>query len=160
MTPGTPGTPAPVVPVAPGDLARFVPEPPPGWRLAAPPSAALLDDDGVPFTSVTAGYLPLEDPDGTGPRGAEITLQDTAGRLAGLREVFDPGSAAEGDGTDRTILAGHPARVLDGGIVNGACILVADRYAVYLAVTGGSRADLDAFLEALDLDGLAAFRQP
>ena len=42
--------------------------------------------------------------------------------------------------------------------MTGAYLVVADRYVVCLAVTGGTRADVDAFVAALDIEGLAGQR--
>jgi hypothetical protein len=55
------------------------------------------------------------------------------------------------------MLRGQPAHVLDDGRMTGAYI-VAGRYVVWLAVTGGTRADFDAFVAALDLEGLSGQR--
>ena len=161
----TAGTPAPTVRadaalIAPGALASFVPPAPPGWQLLAPPSPATLEEDGVSLVSVTASYLPADDPNGTGNRSADLTIQDTGGRSVGLRKLADLLSSApkDGSGLTRTTLRGQPASVLGDETMTGAYLVVADRYVVYLAVTGGTRADFDAFVAALDLEGLAGQR--
>ena len=159
------GTPAPSVSadtalIAPEALASFVPPAPAGWRLLAPPSPVTLEEDGAPLVSVTAGYLPADDPNGTGNRSADLTIQDTARRSVGLRKLVDllPGAPNDGNGLVRTTLRGQPAAVLSDEQMTRAYLIVADRYVVYLAVTGGTRADFDAFVTALDLEGLAGQR--
>jgi hypothetical protein len=146
--------------IAPEALASFVPPAPPGWQLLAPPSPATLEEDGTPLVSVTASYLRESGPNGTGSAGADLTIQDTAGRPVGLRRLVDRLGTASADGAApaRTPLRGQPAYVIENGGVTGAYIIVADRYVVWLAVTGGTRADLDAFVAALDLEGLPAQR--
>jgi len=145
---------------APEVLASFVPPAPPGWRLLAPPSSVSLEEDGMPLTSVTASYLRDSGPNGTGSTDADLTIQDTGGRSAGLRRLVDRLAAAPADGAApaRTMLRGQPAYVLDDGRMTGAYVVVGDRYVVWLAVTGGTRADFDAFVAALDLEGLAEQR--
>ena len=146
--------------IAPEALAHFVPPAPAGWRLLAPPSPVPLEEDGVPLVSVTASYIPESCPNGTGSPGADLTIQDTGGRSVGLRRLVDGLAAAPADGAApaRTTLRGEPAYVLDDGPMTGAYIVVADRYIVWLAVTGGGRSDLDTFVAALDIEGLAAQR--
>jgi len=156
------GTPAPTVRadtahIAPEALASFVPPAPAGWRLLAPPSPATLEEEGAALVSVTASYLPADDPNGTGNRSADLTIQDTGGRSVGLRKLADLLSTApnDGNGLVRTTLRGQPAAVLGDETMTGAYLVVADRYVVYLAVTGGRRADFDAFVTALDIEGLS-----
>ncbi len=146
--------------IAPEALASFVPPAPSGWRLLAPPSPVSLEEDGMPLVSVTASYLRDSGPNGTGSTGADLTIQDTGGRSVGLRRLVDRLAAAPADGTVPApiTLRGQLAYVLDDGRMTGAYIVVADRHVVYLAVTGGSRADFDAFVAALDLEGLSARR--
>jgi hypothetical protein len=159
------GAVAPPVPadaglIAPEALASFVPQAPPGWQLLAPPSPATLEEDGAPLVSVTASYLAVDDQEGSGDRTVDLTVQDTGGRSIGLRKLLDAALAMpSGESAPvPTTVRGQAAWVLNGEGMIGACVPVADRYLVWLAVTGGTQADLDAFLAALDLEGLAARR--
>ena len=146
--------------IAPEALASYVPPAPAGWRLLAPPAPATLEEDGVSLVSVTASYLPDSDPNGTGRRSADVVVQDTAGRSVGLRRLVDqlPDAPAGGAGPARTTLRGQPAVVLTDEPVARAYLVVADRYVVLLTVTGGMRTDFDAFVAALDLEGLSGLR--
>lgn len=137
---------------SPEALAAFVPAAPQGWRLAGEPSTAVLEDDGVPVSSVTALYVADD-----GVRTADLAIQDAAGRSAGLRRLADD-LAANGTAPRGARLGGHPAYVVADGPVAGAYVLPGDRVAVFLAVAGGTRADLESFATALDLDGLAGLR--
>lgn len=143
---------------APEVLASFVPPAPAGWRLLAPPSPVTLDEGGVPIASVTATYLPDGGPNRTGGTEAEVTVQDTGGRPVGLRRLVDALAASTDGSPTRTSLRGQPAFVLGDGPVPAVYLVVADRYVVRLAVTNGTRADLDAFIAALDIEGLAGRR--
>jgi len=146
--------------IAPEALAPYVPSAPAGWRLLAPPSPVVLEEDGAAFVSVTASYLPDSDPNGTGTRSAELVIQDTGGRSVGLRKLVDLllNAPNDGNGPDRTTLRGRPAFVFSDDLMTRAYLVVADRYVVYIAVTGGSPPDFDAFIAALDLDGLSSLR--
>lgn len=146
--------------IVPRALASYVPPAPAGWRLLAPPSPVSLEEDGAPLVSVTASYLSDGDPNGTGNRSADLVIQDTAGRSVGLRKLVDLLSSApnDGNGLVRTTLCGQPAAVLSDDQMTRAYLVVADRYVVYLAVAGGTQADFDAFVTALDLDGLSGQR--
>lgn len=153
-TPAVAGT-----PVAPEVLARFVPPAPAGWRLEAPPSTMALDEDGMPLLSVTASYTPVTEPNGTAAGDADLVIQDTGGQPIGFRKLVDLlASAPPGtDGLDRTTLRGHRAFEVRDERSASSYILVADRYVVYLSVSG-TPADYDAFVAALDLDGLSRLR--
>ncbi len=48
--------------------------------------------------------------------------------------------------------------MFDDGRMTGAYVVVADRYVIYLAVTGGTRADFDAFVASLEIEGLSGQR--
>ena len=137
---------------SPEALAAFVPVAPPGWQLAGEPSAAALDDDGVPVSSVTALYVADD-----GVRTADLAIQDAAGRPAGLRRLAAD-LAANGTAPREDKLGGYPAYVVADGPVAGAYLLPGDRVAVFIAVAGGTRADLESFAAVLDLDGLAGLR--
>ncbi len=156
----TPAVRADTALMAPEALASHIPPAPPGWHLLAAPSAVSFEEDGAPLVSATANYLADESPDGTVGAGADLTIQDTGGRPVGLRGLVDRLATAGENGTAsaRTLLRGQPAFVFDDGPVAGAYIVVADRYVVYLAVTGGTRADVDTFVAALDLEGLPGQR--
>lgn len=138
--------------IAPEALAAHVPAAPDGWRLAAPPSSAVLDEDGALIASVTASYLSLD-----GARTTDLTLQDTGGRPVGLRRLADDLAAASENGTAPapTLLGGRAAHVVETGEMAGACTVVVDRYVVWIAVAGGNRAEIEAFCAGLDLDALA-----
>lgn len=146
--------------IAPEALASFVPPAPPGWQLLAPPSPATLEEGGAPLVSVTASYLAVDAQDGSGDQTVDLTIQDTGGRAIGLRKLLDAALAASSGGSAPvpTEIRGQTAWVLSGEGMTGACVLVADRYVVWLAVTGGTQSDLDAFIAALDLEGLAAVK--
>lgn len=148
----SPGATVPAPLIAPETLAAHVPEGLAGWQLLAPPSSAVLEEDGEPIVSVTASYLSSD-----GTRNADLSLQDTGGRSVGLRRLVD-GLGNETGGAVWATLAGHRALVLEDGAMAGAYLVVADRYVAWIAVTGGARADLEAFANAMDLEGLAARR--
>ncbi|HIH04307.1 MAG TPA: hypothetical protein HA263_10850 [Methanoregulaceae archaeon] len=156
----TPSVRADTALIAPELLAAYVPPAPPGWRLMAPSSPLSLEEGGVPYVSVTASYISDGGPNGTVGPGADLTIQDTAGRSVGLRRLVDRLAAAPENGTApaRTTLGGQPAFMIGDGAVTGAYLVVADRYVVYLAVTEGTRADFDSFVAALDLEGLSGQR--
>jgi hypothetical protein len=140
--------------IAPETLASFVPPAPAGWRLLAPPSPVVLEEDGIPFVSVTASYVSAD-----GARAADLAIQDAAGRPAGLRRLADDLAAgANGTPPPPVMLGGRPALTTETGGVASACIVVADRYVAWITVAGGTRPDLEAFAAALDLDGLAGLR--
>ncbi len=146
--------------IAPEALASYIPPAPAGWRLLAPPAPATLEEDGASLVSVTASYLPDSDPNGTGHRSADLVIQDTAGRSVGLLRLVDHLPDVPADGTDpvRTTLRGQPATVFIDEQMTRAYLVVDGRYVVYLTVTGGIRADFDAFVAALDLEGLSGLR--
>ena len=146
--------------IAPEALAEFVPPAPSGWRLLAPPAPATLEEDGTSLVSVTAGYLPDSDPNGTGTRSADLVIQDTAGRSVGLLRLVDLVSDEPVDSTHpvRTTLRGQPATIISDDQMTRAYLVVDGRYIVYLTVTGGVQADFDAFVAALDLEGLSGQR--
>lgn len=154
----TPQTDVPLI--APEALAEFVPPAPSGWRLLAPPAPATLEEDGASLVSVTASYLPDSDPNGTGTRSADLVVQDTGGRSAGLLRLVDPVPAGPVNGTDpvRTTLRGKPAIVVRDPQMTRAYLVVEERYVVYLTVTGRVPGDFDAFVAALDLEGLSGLR--
>ncbi len=148
--PSTPGDRSPLI--APERLAAFVPPAPEGWRLAAPPSAATLEENGTPIVSVTASYV------ADGDRSADLVIQDTAGRPVGLRRLADGLMAAPGGSATVASLRGQPAVVVEDGGLAGEYVVVAGRYVVWCAVAGGTRADLDAFSKGMDIEGLAEQR--
>ncbi len=154
-TPSVSGT-----PVSPQALVRFAPPAPAGWRLTAPPSTLTLDEDGMPLLSVTASYAPVTTPSGTAAGDADLVIQDTGGQPIGFRKLVDllASAPAGTDGLNRTAIRGHRAFELRDERSSNAYILVADRFVVYLAVSGGTPADYDAFVAALDLDGLSRLR--
>ncbi len=146
--------------IAPEALASYVPPAPDGWRLLAPPAHATLEEDGAPLVSVTASYLPDNDPNGTGNRSADIVVQDTAGQSIGLLRLVGllPDVPADGTNPVQTTLRGRPAVVLTGEQMIRAYLVVDGRYVVHLTVTGGVQSDFDAFVAALDLEGLSGLR--
>lgn len=146
--------------IAPEALASNIPPAPTGWRMLAPPAPVTLEEDGAPLVSVTASYLPDSDSNGTGNRSADLVIQDTAGRSVGLLRLVDPLPDAPADGTDpvRTTLRGQPAVVFRDEQMTRAYLVVDGRYVVHLTVTGAEPADFDAFVAALDLDGLSDLR--
>ncbi len=148
--PSTPGDGSPLI--APERLAAFVPPAPEGWRLAAPPSAATLEENGTPIVSVTASYV--ADDGGS----ADVVIQDAAGRRVGLRRLADGLMAAPGENATVASLRGQPAVVVENGGLAGEYVVVADRYVVWIAVAGGTRADLDAFTRGMDLEELGVQR--
>ena len=157
-------TPTPVVRaetalIAAEVLAAYVPPAPPGWQFLAPPSPVLLEEDGGTFVSVTASYI-SGSPNGTSGPVADLTIQDTGNRSVGLRRLVDRLALPQADGTAPvpTTLRGQPAFVFTDGPIAGAYLVVADRYVVSLAITDGTRADFDAFVAALDLEGLSEQR--
>ncbi|MEN6341427.1 MAG: hypothetical protein ABFC89_02600 [Methanospirillum sp.] len=161
---GAGATPTPVVRadialIAPEVLAAYVPPAPPGWQLLAPPSPVSLEEDGAAFVSVTASYL-AEGPNGTSSPVADLTIQDTGGRSVGLRRLVDRLASPQANGTAPvpTTIRGQTAFIFTDGPITGAYLAVADRYIVWLAVTGGTRADFDAFVAALNLEGLSRQR--
>lgn len=140
--------------VSPDVLAGYMPAPG-GWRLAAAPAGTELSENGVAYVSVTATYL-RDDANRAGTGSAEVAIQDTGGLRVGLRRVFE--DFATFPAATPATLKGMPAFVLDDGAMAGACILAGDRHVVWLAVPGGTRGDLDAFVAAMDLASLAAIR--
>jgi hypothetical protein len=146
--------------IEPEALASFVPPAPAGWQLLAPPAPSTLEEDGAPLVSVTASYRAVDGQDGSGDRTVDLTIQDTGGRPIGLRRLLDAALVAPAGGSAPvpTTIRGQTAWALSGEGVIGSYILVADRYVVWLAVTGGGQSDLDAFVAALDLERLSAQR--
>ena len=135
--------------VAPEALASYVPPAPAGWRLVAPPSAAVLEENGTVLVSATASYLADD-----GARSADLVLQDTGGRPVGIRRLADTLAAAPGAPAPEA-LGGRLALVLEDGGVTSAYLVLDDRLVAWIAVPGGTRTDLEPFAAALDPTGPA-----
>jgi len=149
-----------VTPVPSDALVRFVPPAPGGWRFLAPPSGMTIDEDGAPLVTVTASYVPVTAPNGTAAGDADLMIQDTGGQPIGLAKLMGllEGASPSASGLTETRVRGHRAYEIRDERSRSLYLVVADRFIVYLTVTDAGPADYDAFVAALDLDGLTRLR--
>ena len=147
--------------VVPSDtLARFAPPAPGGWRFLAPPAGMTLDEDGFTLVTVTASYVPVTAPNGTAAGDVDLVIQDNGGQPIGLAKLLGLLESAPQStgGLTRTTVRGYRAYEVRDERSSSVYIVVGDRSIVYLTVTNARPADYDAFVAALDLDGLARLR--
>ena len=147
-------------PVPSDALARFAPPAPDGWRFLAPPSAMTLDEDGFPLTTVTASYVPVTSPNETLAGDVDLVIQDNGGQPIGLAKLLGLLESAPQStgGLTRTTVRGYRAYEVRDERSSSLYIVVGDRSIVYLTVSDARPTDNDAFVAALDLDGLARLR--
>ena len=119
-----------------------------------------LDEDGFPLTTVTASYVPVTSPNETLAGDVDLVIQDNGGQPIGFAKLLGllEGAPQSAGVVTRTTVRGHRAYEIRDERSTSLYLVVADRYIVYLAVTDATKADYDAFVAALDLDGLARLR--
>ncbi len=147
-------------PVLSDTLTRFAPPAPDGWRFLAPPAGMTLDEDDSPLVTVTASYVPVTAPNGTATGDVDLVIQDNGGQPIGFAKLLGllEGAPQSAGVVTRTTIRGHRAYEIRDDRSISLYLVVADRFIVYLAVTDATPADYDAFVAALDLDGLARLR--
>jgi hypothetical protein len=158
-TAGSSGTASGVAAVGYARLVPFVPKAAGAWKLEGDPMGMTgKDASGQAFSWVTGTYHR----DGDETAQASVQIHDLATAESPLKSLWKTFSAYEStEGYMKTTtVKGFPAwDVYDKNTGSYSMMLdVGDRYLVYVTVEDGSRADLEALMNAMDLAGLAALK--
>ena len=131
-------------------LITFLPAAPAGWTAEEPVGITMAVEDGQ-WTWSSRDYT-------KGDAQAAIVIQDSAYYNVGqwqMWNTFTSIETTEGYYKSKTI-GGHPAwEVFSKPDSYGTWVGVNERFMVYVSVDGGSKQDLDAFVNAIDYGGIA-----
>ncbi|WP_048145004.1 hypothetical protein [Methanosphaerula palustris] len=140
-------------------LNALFPPAPAGWVTDQQPvGSTRLDQDNNAWTSSAATYVSTTNKETT----ASVTYQDTVGRQVGYKNIWNSFKDAEtSDGYFKsTTIKGNPAWETHSiaGKTFGTWVSVNDRFMVYVSIQNGTKADYDAFINAIDFAGIAALK--
>lgn len=143
----------------PSALVPFVPPAPQNWVNESEPFGYTLNDNnqGISYSAVSGSYTLAANNSST----AEVIIQDTGGAKVGFRGLWDNLTASEGTQayTRKVDVKGYPAwEIYEAPDRYASWIAVGDRFMIYVAVNGGSRADFDALVGSINYQGLAALK--
>ena len=131
-------------------LIPLLPDAPAGWTAEAPVGASLTVEDGQ-WTWASCDY-------GKENAWATVLIQDSAYYDVGYWESWDSlvsFETTEGYYRQGTV-AGHPSwEFFSKPDSYATWIGVNERFMVYVSVEGGSKQDLDAFVNAVNYGGIA-----
>jgi len=131
-------------------LITFLPAAPAGWTAGESVGITTTVEDGQ-WTWASRDYT-------KGDAQAAIVIQDSAYYNVGqwqMWNTFTSIETTEGYYKSKTI-GGHPAwEVFSKPDSYGTWVGVNERFMVYVSVDGGSKQDLDAFVNAIDYGGIA-----
>ena len=131
-------------------LIPFLPAAPAGWTAEEPAGITMAVEDGQ-WTWATRDYT-------KGDARAAIVIQDSAYYNVGqwqMWNTFTSIETTEGYYKSKTI-GGHPAwEVFSKPDSYGTWVGVNERFMVYVSVDGGSKQDIDAFVNAINYGGIA-----
>jgi hypothetical protein len=118
----------------------------------------MKDAEGHDYTWVSGEY----DKDGNENARGSIVIQDSAVANTPFKQQWSTFRSYEStDGWWRSVtVKGQPGWKFHDKSSNdyGQWVLVGDRYIVYTTVEGGTEADLDTLVNAMDFAGLAAVK--
>lgn len=144
------GVPGSVTAVSYTALIPFLPGAPAGWT-ADDPAGFTMTDQGSQWTWAGRDYE-------KGDASATVLIQDSAYYDVGYWQSWDSlvsFESTEGYYKQKTV-GGYPAwEVFSRPDSYGTWVGVNDRFMVYVSVDGGSKQDLDAFVNAINYGGLA-----
>ena len=131
-------------------LITFLPAAPAGWTAEEPVGITMAVEDGQ-WTWASRDYT-------KGDAQAAIVIQDSAYYNVGQWQMWNTFTlieTTEGYYKSKTI-GGHPAwEVFSKPDSYGTWVGVNERFMVYVSVDGGSKQDLDAFVNAINYGGIA-----
>lgn len=143
----------------PSALVPFVPSAPQGWVNETEPFGYTMNDNnqGISYSAASGSYTYAANNSST----AEVIIQDTGGAKVGFRGLWDNLTASEGTSayTKSVEVKGNPAwEIYEAPDRYASWISVGDRFMIYIAVNGGSRADFDTLTDSINYQGLAALK--
>lgn len=145
--------------IDPSVLVPFVPAPPQNWVNESEPFGYTMNDNnqGISYSAVSGSYNNVANNSST----AEVIIQDTGGAKVGFRGLWENLTASEGTQayTKKAEVKGYPAwEIYEAPDRYASWIAVGDRFMIYVAVNGGSRADFDTLTGSINYQGLAALK--
>jgi hypothetical protein len=149
-----------VVAAVPADrLEPFIPAAIGAWKLDGQVQTfSMKDGEGHDYTWVSGEYAK----DGSDDAGANLMIMDSAVAKTPYREQWSSFQSVQtNDGWWKSVtVEGQPSWKSFSKDTNsyGQWVLVGDRYIVIATVDGGTEADLDAIVDAMDFAGLAGVR--
>lgn len=140
-------------------LAPFVPRSAGAWKLDGEPQGLTMkDSEGRDYTWVTGEYRKSGSEDAQG----SLAITDNGVATSPLKQQWQ--SFASLDTTEMSMkqvtIKGQPAWRIEQKQSNehSIMVLVGDRIMVWVQVTDGTGADLDALVDAIDFAGIAAVK--
>jgi hypothetical protein len=140
-------------------LTPFVPRAAGSWTLEGDPEGSTMkDSNGRDYTWVTGTYARAGDENAQ----ATLVISDNGDAATPLREQWQSFATIDTNEISmrQVTVDGQPAwRIIDKETNDvSMMVLVGDRFIVWVQVSDGSEADLDALVDAIDFAGLAAVR--
>ena len=140
-------------------LIPFIPRAAGAWTLDGEAQGMTMKDgEGRDYTWVTGEYQKAGDDNAKG----SVMIQDAAVANTPFKQQWSPFKSYEStDGWYRSVtVKGQPGWKFYTKSTNdyGQWVLVGDRYIVFTTVEGGTEADIDSLVNAMDLSGLAAVK--
>lgn len=145
--------------VDPSVLVPFIPPAQQNWVNESEPFGYTMNDNnqGISYSAVSGSYTNVANNSST----AEVIIQDTGGAKVGFRALWENLTASEGTQayTKKVEVKGYPAwEIYEAPDRYASWIAVGDRFMIYVAVNGGSRADFDTLTGSINYQGLAALK--
>lgn len=151
-----------------GKLVALLPAAPAGWKLGdyyhSKPTGETMPSTstGLPWTLASMGYTSTANKDTM----ATIVIQDTGNQAVGFKSTLmsDQLKETTKQSFKSTRVKGYPAWEYSAasdesnGLLRSGIISVNDRFMVMVRIDGGTKADYDTFVNAIDFAGIAALK--
>jgi hypothetical protein len=151
--PSTPKSSTPVQAVDYNILITLLPNAPTGWIADEPTGGTMTAQDGS-WSTATIAYTKAADEN----VNAMVIIEDSAHYLVGGWEVWSSFSSVEtSEGYFRSSkVAGYPAwETFSKPDSYVKWVGIDERFMVYVSINGGTKSDLDLFVNLINYDGIA-----